>query len=321
MVKSISINDKWALLKTPNRNNLSLLQFNDTNLWFSKNSKNDFGLLISECFGLVENKYKNIEIEWKAKIVNYHQDRTLQNCLILNFSNKINKDLLINLIDSKPFNREKNIYTSIDINNLLKELEKITQKDNYDYNEVIGVWGELYFLNKIISKCNKKENIFKIINSWEGVDDRNIIDFTFNFINSKVEVKTTTKELRMHVFHDILQLSINKEWIGLVASVCIEQNEAGITCFNLFNQILNNLDSKNLSYFKKKIEIRGICCYDNNFYFEINSNKELQLYDFNLIPKPILTEGVGKIQWESVIENIHHLNDNEKENFYNKFSF
>jgi hypothetical protein len=321
MVKSSITFKKWGLLNTPKQSNLCLFQFNDTNLWISKNSKNEFGLLITECYGLIEKKYKNIVIEWKAKIINYQEDKNLQNCLILNFNNDINKDILINLIESKSFKKEGKNYTTVDIIHLLNELEKIIQKDDYEYNEVIGAWGELYFLNSIIAKSNTAGNKFNIIDSWEGVSDRNIIDFTFNYINSKVEVKTTTNALRIHVFHDILQLSINNGWLGLIASICIEENEAGITCNNLFKEISDKLDPDNLNNLKKKIEIRGECCYDDNFKFSINDNKKMEFYNFNIIPKPILTDGVGKVEWESVLENVNHIDSKEKVIFFDKFNF
>ena len=93
---------------------------------------------------------------------------------------------------------------------------------------------------------------------------------------------------------------------------CINSDDAGITCNDLINDITKNITQIYLPIFQSKITIRGKVCYNEKYQFVINSSKEMEFFDFTQVPKPIIDDGIGRIEWEAILENRRYLNKKEK---------
>ena len=316
--KDIEILEAWNNLNIPRPGKRMMFQFANTNLWILKTSKNKFGFLISDTMGILKYNYKNIYTEWKESITNYENNIKLKKCLVIESKENIDSRLFCSAISSLFENQKINHLFGIDeIENALRKIEEITLKEADEFNEVVGVWGELFLMNELIKITISEKSKLEIIESWEGVETRSIIDFNFKSRKTKIEVKTTTEPIRIHHLNGLDQVSIESNYKGFLASFCINPDDEGITCNDLVNNIKKNIPKIYLSVFENKLTIRGHVCYNTKHQFVINSSKELQFFDFNRVPKPIIEDGVGKIEWDAVLENKEFLDINDKDNLLN----
>ena len=295
-----------------NKDSYNLNQFNQTNLWIFKNQNNRFGFIITNTFSSLKSEYKNINIVWKQNLKDSITGNKLTNCLIVESSNIIDSRLFCSAISS-IFDVEdnKHQYKKHEIEIALNEIEAITLKDNDEFNEVIGVWGELFLLNELISKSSKIESQQEIINSWEGLNTRTKIDFNFKSKNVKIEVKTTTELTRQHHFNGLAQVTneFGNSSNGYLASFCISIIDNGDTCKNLVELIRNVLPENLTPFFNERLKIRGKVCLNEKYKFQIT---DWRLFNFSDVPKPIIDNDILKVEWEANLDNKTPLTEKAK---------
>lgn len=309
-----NINSEWENLapaKTINAYNLK--QINQTNLWIYKNHHNCFGFLITNTFSKLQYEYKNIVVDWKVQLVDSTSGNRLSNCLIIESNNNIDSRLFCSALSSifeVEIDHKFNIY---EIELALSKIEAITLKENNEFYEVIGVWGELFLLNELILASSSNESKQLIISAWEGLNTRTKIDFNFKTKNKKIEVKTTSETTRLHHFNSLDQISTNDEIDGYLASFCITLVDSGLSCFDLVQSAKNNLPEILIPLFDEKLKIRGKVCFNNKYQFQINQFKNWEIFSFINVPQPIIECEITSIEWVADFENKEYLNDVEKQ--------
>jgi hypothetical protein len=316
--KEKDIYSTWKKSPIPTqKGSFELFQYLNTNLWILKNSFGGFGFLITDTISKLESDYKNIVSEWKTKLKNT-EGQTLNRCLIIESKENIDSKLFCSAISSLFEVQDKyHLFKIHEIEDALKKIEEITLKEREEFNEVVGVWGEIFLINELIKITKNEKDKLEIIESWEGVETRTKIDFNIKSKKTKIEVKTTTESIRFHHFNGLDQVSKGLAWKGYLASFCIITDEGGLSCSDLVNSIKENIPIAFLPYFDSKIKLRGISCNNTKQKFIINSSKKMEFFDFSQVPKPTIEEGVGKIEWDAVLENKEFLDINEKYNLLN----
>ena len=238
--KATDIYYTWKKSPLPKqKGGLELFQHLNTNLWVLKNSVGGFGFLITDTISKLESDYKNIVSEWKTKLKN-KEGQTLNRCLIIESKENIDSKLFCSAISSLFEVQDSNhLFKIHEIEDALRKIEEITLKESDEFNQVIGVWGELYLINELIKITIDEKSKLEIIESWEGVESRSIIDFNFKSRKTKIEVKTTIESIRTHHFNGLDQVSKGLTWEGYLASFCINTDEGGLSCSDLVNSILS----------------------------------------------------------------------------------
>jgi len=311
-----SIYSAWLKIPLPKREgNRSLLRHKNTNLWFFKGYNGGFGFLITGTMQKLSATYKNIQICWSAKLTQERGGNTLTKCLVVESTNRIDSELFCSAI-SYLFeqNEDSKVFSAEEIEEALLCIEEITLQEREAFNAVVGAWGELFVISTFLENTNNEKGKAEIVEAWEGLNQRSKIDFNFKSKKTKIEVKTTTEQLRLHHFNGIEQLSINGCNLGVVASLCIYSSEQGLSCFNLVNSIKKILPLKCISTFDKKLKLRGKECLDKKFQFEVSSTRDLEFFDFSEIPKPSIGPGISSIEWSAILDNKKCLGKRDKNN-------
>ena len=316
--KHIEILKSWDKMAVPKPGAKMMLQYLSTNLWFFKTSDKIFGFLISGTIGQLKNNYKNIVASWQPYVIDKINKIKLENCLVIEASKNIDSKLFCTNISSLFEIQDKNhLFKVNEIEEALRKIEEITLKESDEFNQVVGVWGELYLINELIKITRSEKSKLEIIESWEGVETRTKIDFNIKSKKTKIEVKTTTESIRTHHFNGLDQVSEDTIWVGYLASLCINAAEGGLSCNDLVNSVKENVSEEIFSFFERKLKLRGDSCYNAKHKFVINPSKKMEFFDFNQVPKPIIEEGVGKIEWNAILENKQFLDINNKNKLLN----
>ena len=307
-----SIKKIWEKLKTPSPNNYSATQFRTSNLWVIKNSNNSFGIIVSEVTDMIKKKYDNIIIERKGK---FKSDQTvLKNCILIQNNHTITPKSLCDAVNSQQRQQvEKDFYEINDLKKVLNEIHRITKSTSEQLNEVVGVWGELYIINEFLRKINNDNGRKHLIDSWESYEGRTVVDFNLSIIKTMFEVKTTTNESRVHRINSIKQILHSSGWDGYLASICVLiDDNRGKTCLDLINEIKQKINPILFETFIKRTKVRGeSLCNDNHYKILENPNKLTSFFEFDDIPKPSFGNGVENVSWDTTLENINALSNQD----------
>ena len=128
---------------------------------------------------------------------------------------------------------------------LKKEIEVLiglfSKRKSVDFKIVIGLWGELFFINQ-------SSNIIEVLNAWHD-NENGLFDFSFKE-NKYVEVKTTLDPHRLHIFSN-KQIENYKELDVKIVSIQTELSGSGKSIKDLWDSI--NCEIKDL-VLKDKIQ-------------------------------------------------------------------
>lgn len=183
----------------------------------------------------------------------------------------------------KPDNR----YTSGEMLKLFYSLETIFSVTcSHDRSLEIGLYGELTAINYFYDN-----NLGKLYKSWH-VDFFNKHDFEINK-NTKVEVKTTTNDVRIHSFR---HNQICREGMDIfVISSLLQPCEKGLSLYELCKKTISLLDNSEqmlaiellMNKLGLNLDYQGISCIQEETY------SNLALYNVSDIPRLTTTIPVG----------------------------
>jgi len=303
----INIESIFHNLRIPSSKNFTCEKFNNSNLWIVKDEIGNCGILINNVEeSRVMKDYKNLICEEIPKLRT--DDILLKNVFMVRHNDLIIPNLFSESLNSYFSDNLKNEYTINDIKIALDEIEAITKNSKDKLNEIIGAWGELYLL-KLLLNSTSKENYRYIINGWESPDGRSLIDIKLNKIKLCIEVKTTTLDARIHHISSIKQVSSSNQLEGFLASICVTEG-LGLSCFELTSKINNLLDDENKIIFNNRLKIRGEkLCRNKKYLFKLNGKKTPRFFEFDVVPKPSISEEILKIEWDMTLENIFSLDE------------
>ena len=313
------IKKSWLDLAKPNKKESYTITPYLGNIYFVKDKSGRCGIMLDDIIGNYKDSYINIEIK-KYKVLE-SKSGIKSNCLVVINKETISSELFVETIltNFEQYER-KNKYGVQDLKKILEKLKEITLSTVNKLNEIIGAWGELKTLYELIKVCDKDDLKEDIIESWESPDNRSLIDFNFVNAKQKLEIKTTTQDQRIHHIIDLNQVTNQIGFTSYLASHKIKHSPTGISCSDLLGKIKKQLNENLSKQLEDRIKIRGeSLCSDSHYKFIIQKNSILY-FKFESVPKPTTMNGVGKISFETVLENIKSVGVNELKKFNDKIT-
>ena len=206
-----------------------------------------------------------------------------------------------------------NFYSNDDDRSIVELTEDLielykTPKSN-DTKSEQGLWAEFFTINYLYEKYK-----INISEQWHN-DSFNKYDFSLNE-NLKLEVKSTSKEMREHRFsHEQVYTNNNV----IISSVMMRKDDSGLTILDLYNKTSQLFSSKYdlLSKVEKelaKFDKEQLIKYDYEYAtdnIEFYLNKNVPHFDD---PEP---EGIHGTEYTIVFENVNHLSMKEIKNLLN----
>lgn len=201
----------------------------------------------------------------------------------------------------------KNLPEELSIVTLRKEIDRIINLFNKisqpPLKSIQGLWAELLVIERSKSPSY-------LVRSWHlNKADR----FDFNDGVDKLEVKSTSKNIRVHTFSS-QQLNPNLNTFLLIASVMVIQTGIGTGISELANRIENRLDDLEDSL--KLREIIAATLGENiksseNFFFDYQySVDSLSFYDCSVIPNipaHLVPSEISNIHFDINLSNVSKI--------------
>lgn len=169
----------------------------------------------------------------------------------------------------------------------------------------VGLWGEL-----LLIECSKNKPL--LIDSWHL---KSTETFDFNDGVTKVEVKTTTLNERVHAI-SLNQLEKSKKSSSVILSIITSQIDLGISVIDLYNKINSKLSPNYKTKFLDKIiEVCGSEIENYNSKFDYNSAKEMMKF-YSAINIPCIDRNhipieVQNVKFQVNLESTEYLNESE----------
>jgi hypothetical protein len=302
-----SIFDMWHnKLKTPKPREFNFQPLKGRNILLVKNEDNRIGLVIIGTKKIDSSfKLKNFSFEYFKVLKSKALGKDYERCQMILADRTVNPDYLINILFGIFKIEHKENITSKDLFDIMTKVKDMFDPEASVRNEVIGVWGELNFLNFIIGMSNDKVSKERMLSSWESKGGRKKIDFRFVHAKIAVEVKTTTSEKRIHHFsgHDQFLKPSGFDSL-LFYSLRITEDHAGSTCSDILEQIKSKLaDTELIDTLEEILVIRGWSISNNNHYrFTSRDGKSIFLFDSSSYKLPGQPKGVSNMEWEHNLE-------------------
>ena len=331
-----SLRSTWNSLTTPaQEGTLSASAVRGTNAWVFKDHRGALGLLLSgirfprsiprlESISMIEVREKDL--------YQFGSVTTLRNCMEVHLDPSCDADLLASILDRMREASPDGHYTSELLLEIIQEVIKLVKRPPRlpTKEEVIGAWGEMDILQRLISDARSPSTRTRILAGWEANGNgRDIIDLRFPHASggTVIEVKTSTTS-RTHHINGMGQVTVPEgHRNGLLASLRIREVDGthGTTTEQLYNHLETlAIGSEEeiehyLSLLVKKLELRGREALDDRFRFASTSTS-LRLIDMSDIPKPILEGGVIEVEWTTDVSQCEHMSDDEAKRLFESIS-
>ena len=301
----------WISIQYPKaKGNFVLKRYEKTNLYIAKTIDNNFGFFIADIPNKLTKNYENLEIEKYAELKT--DNNTICDVLSVIAKNSIDSNEFAKTFDAcfEDF-KEKKLFNIDDVKDILKKISEFTKyTPNPNYEEVVGLWGELYLINKFLQNISSNTDAFEIIRSWEGPHGKTVIDFNIKQKRTQIEVKTTAKQQkRVHHFFSINQVTCQNGYdAGFLATLKINEDKSyGQTCYDLVSKIKTSsyFDKNLITLFNEKLEFKGEKYFNNTKLAFVLS--DLSFCDFNKVPQPRLDKYVLDASWDSDLTEIEDV--------------
>jgi hypothetical protein len=156
----------------------------------------------------------------------------------------------------------KNIVPLIAIHEAVEmHRQLISNIDLLGDEKVIGIWGELWVLNRLLKKYGSKAVYY-----WKG-PEKIVHDFRLSKI--ELEVKTTRNEERKHIISRLSQLDKSPGYSLYLCSIQVAVSHAdGFSLPECIEEITNKLKKHKdeYEYFKKELNKEGYQVSQAEFY-------------------------------------------------------
>lgn len=282
----------------------SIERLMNSNLLLTKDHDDRIGFIIENTLRFNSQiSLKNFEIIFHDELFNNKSKAYHKNCLLILADKKVNPEFLIRILVGVMEKMLSDKITSKDLIGVIKKVIETFDFISNNRQEIIGAWGELYFIYTLIhSVKNDKSAQSKIIKSWESVLGRKKIDFRFQDSKTAIEIKTTTKDERIHHISGLDQIKIPSGFqeAYILSIRIIEDDVIGKTCQELYQSIKNSLIIQEIQMeFEERVLIRGaLICKNKNLRFSNRDNLLYNFFPFNKIPKPNLPNGILGVSWD-----------------------
>ena len=302
----------WARLSTPLQDSFSIERFSNSNVFLAKDKEDRMGLiLVNSDIETIDLQLKHFSVSYFTELDNKVSGLKEEKCLVVVADIGVDEELLLRIIVSIKEYVSAGFINGSDFIRILKEVIETFSTIRISKAEVIGLWGELFFLNFLLKNYAVDSDAkATLVRSWEGTSSRQIIDFKFLLSDLAVEVKTTSGSKRIHNIGGYQQLEPPLGIQNLYyLSIRIVDLSSGLSCLQLHNSIRGNfVELNHLSEFDERVLMRGKkLCQNDSYYFSPIVTIESSLYTSSDIPRPPITRGVINPQWEVNFEDITPL--------------
>ena len=184
------------------------------------------------------------------------------------------------------------------------ELAKITQlftnKPEISLEKIQGLWAEMLVIEQ-------SKNPDYLIKSWHV----NPMDkYDFNDGHDKIEVKSTTKHNRSHLFA-IEQLNPNQGSQLVIASIQMTKTGVGCSLFELEDKIISKIKNRDSAIRLKEIIVSTIGLHLSEisaiYYDYAQAVDSLKFYDYKVVPSisvDCVPQGVSDVHFSVDFSNI-----------------
>ena len=187
---------------------------------------------------------------------------------------------------------------------LAVELAKITQlftnKPTVSEDAIQGLWAEML----VIEQSNNPDYLIK---SWHvNPTDK----YDFNDGSDKIEVKSTTKQIRSHLFA-IEQLNPNTGSQLIIGSIQMVKTGVGCSLFDLEEKIINKIKDRDSAIRLKEVIVSTIGTHlseiSSIYYDYMQSVDSLKFYDYKDVPSislDCIPQGVSNVHFSVDFSNV-----------------
>lgn len=310
---SASFLASWKALRLPAaEQGYTAVRVEGTNAWIYKTPQATFGLLlagVSPPTGFPA--LRHIHVDYKAERVvrTGGSDSRLTRCLEVQVDSGCDQATLARVLERLTHDEPTGGFTSELFVKTVKDAVELVRPavGEIPFESVVGVWGELYIVNQLVTQATSIRQQRQIVSSWESQrGTRDILDFRFDQARVALEVKTSLGK-RVHHFNGPGQVNVPGNMdVGYVASLLVRESEAhtGRTCADLIDATLavargNQADQEMLRrILDEKIELRGQECRDDRYPL-VAAPGGLVLFRMQDVPKPPETPNVTDVEWTS----------------------
>jgi hypothetical protein len=316
----------WARLTTPIlQDSFSIERFANSNVFLAKDKDDCMGLiLVNSDIETIDVQLKHFSVSYFTELDNKVSGLKEEKCLVVLADIGVDQELLLRIIISIKEYLSAGFIKGSDFIRILEEVIETFTTIRISKAEVIGLWGELFFLNFLVKNYAVDADAkARLVRSWEGTSSRQVIDFKFLLNDLAIEVKTTSGSKRIHHiggYHQLMPpLGIQNLYY---LSIRIVDSSSGLSCLQLHNSIRENfVELNHLSEFDERVLLRGKkLCQNNLYYFSPLVTIESSLYTSVDIPRPPITKGIINPQWEVNLEDLTPLTSNFTSSIFSKVS-
>jgi hypothetical protein len=324
----LSIRQAWDRLPAPpDKSRVSAAQVPGSNTWVFKGHESDFGIvLVGVARPPRTPPLQNVTFTYRdEKLVEDFstpgKTRTINRCLEVHLNPECSREALFALLGRLEEREPSGTYTTQGLLEVIQDMIEMLKpvSPGASKDAVIGVWGELFFLEHLLRRASSSEFQTSILKGWESAGvGRDILDFRFANVGTVVEVKTSTGSRKHHI-NGYGQVTVPEGFRqGYLGSILIQESvdNRGRNCEDLIQSILLALHGEPTEQqvfrqlLRAKLDLRGRECRDTKYSFLADA-RSLAFYEFASVPRPSPAQHTSEVEWNADLTGLPELNTAE----------
>lgn len=239
--------------------------------------------------------------------VDFHTESgdTMENCLLLEFDTDVDSSAVAKVAEHLSTGNPNVNRTGKDLQSTIQVFRNLveTKSSEWNYEKMLGLWGELSVLERLISHCESEKQEIDCLRAWQS-NGIHCQDYCFKVASSAFDVKTTARNQRTHSISSIDQVAEREQTSSYLYSIVLRSvGEAeGWTVMDLINRIKNSLEGRSKERF---VEIMESINPDEEYCRSHHLRERHNRPDMLFIPSQIpgvnqftpLPEGVPSLSW------------------------
>lgn len=311
MLKSSNtIRSAWATLPAPSAGRgRRAVRVERRNAWVVRDASGAFGVLLHGVRPPVgAPRLRHIKIRYRPLLILHTEEgqSELQRCVEVLLDPQGDEGTVVRVLERLEEEKPAGDYSTNDLIETIVTVMETFRKERPapPMEEVVGAWGELFFLYLLSQNATGAAHRIRLLQSWEAEGrERDIIDFRFLFASTAIEVKTTTGARRHHI-HGTRQVTVPDDCSsGYLASIAVRPaDQGGLTCQDILDRLYEAAagDAEQKRRLQEvldaKIAQRGRACEDSEHRF-VQAEGGLRFLEMAEVPRPVLVPGVEDVQW------------------------
>jgi len=325
---SNSLLSLWQGLRTPLEGRYTTKGLSGTNAYLFKDHNDSMGILLSGILfpnNMPSLENINIKEVREKHLVEGGTTTVLRNCLEIHLDASCDSELLLRILDAMQKAAPDGHYSAELLLTVIQQVIELVRRPPRPptKEEVIGAWGEMEFLRRLVSRASEPNVRSEIIRGWEAnLSGRDIIDLRFSNClgGTAIEIKTSTGP-RIHHINGIGQVTIPEGYErGYLASISISEGDDsfGMTAESLLDELKDLASGSKaemkeyLSTLERKVAKRGNGCTDKRYFFSAGL-ESIRLIEMNEVAKPEIFPSILEVEWtvdvSSCIVDDSHLEE------------